>query len=187
MQIRDYWCNETATPGSEKVHVSPCGRFRLTVQRHTTAPGRWDYSSGLVEEVLEPKDGEKPEAFRYRSRVAFVKRNYGAFPFCWFTKGGDTHLIYGEDYQGYGVIHCPTGARADFRPKGYRQGFGFCHAELSWDAEQPTRLTTVGCFWACSYERVVYDISNPFAFPWPELSREDEEPEEDDDDHQEAP
>jgi len=169
---RGHWSKETTISGSEKTHVSPCGGYRLTVRRHTTGPVTWDYSSGLVERV--PPEGEADSnLYRHRRHVAAIHRNYGAFPFCWLTSEGRTHLAYGADYQGYGVLDCTTGAKADY------VGGRFCHSSLEWDAGRPRELVAFGCVWGWVCEKIVYDISNPFSFPWPELSREDvvDEPE----------
>ena len=180
----DFWSEKTKKKGSEQIHTSPCGRYKLTIWNHTTGRNTWDYTSGLVEEVSEKRDDETDQLYKGRIWVARINRNYSAFPFCWLVRGEETFLFYGEDYQGYGCLKCSTGERADFLPFGYRRGVAFCWAKIEVDPESENHLIVEGCYWACPYERRRYDVTNPFAFPYPEedLGYVDEGEEGDEDD-----
>ncbi len=88
----DLWSEKTKKEGSEQIHTSPCGRYKLTIWNHTTGPNTWDFTSGLVEEVCEKGDDETYQHYKGRIWVARIKRNYSAFPFCWLVRGEETFL-----------------------------------------------------------------------------------------------
>jgi hypothetical protein len=140
-------------------HLSPSGRYRLVVTRHPTQPGRWAYSRGVVHR----RDRDEP--------IAVVCRNYSHFPFAWVeghAATGRDYLVCGADYQGQTFIDLVDSSRRDHLPAEAAQGWGFC-----WVAHHPspdgTRLAVEGCFWACPYEVVIYDLSEPMS---PEPPRE---------------
>lgn len=105
--------------------------------------------------------------------IADIRRNYGHFWHAWVFRGErEEYLLCGEDYQGYNVIDLVTaGNFVEFPEPGY-QGDGFC-----WVAAHPSPdgkiLAVEGCYWACPYELVFFDFSNPSMLPLPELSRAD--------------
>lgn len=147
--------------GEPTFHHSPSYKFTLVIQKYSTGPNTWDYSRGIVTNHDEV--------------IADIIRNYGHFPFCFAEKDGKEYLLYGEDYQGYGILDLETGERKDYLPTEAKKGFGFCWAEIK---QEGGNLLVNGCFWACPYENVTYDFSNPMELPYKELKREPEEPEE---------
>jgi hypothetical protein len=168
--------------GEPKEHVSPSGKYKLVTTSYATKPGCWDYKRGQV------YAGEK--------LVADVKRNYASFPFAWAEghKNGHDYLLCGEDYQGYTVIELDTGRRNDLLPESvprkysykekdgtvktgtvpvYPNGYGFCWVGIH---PSPDRMVLAidGCYWACPYEVVLLDFSEPMKFPLWELERWDD-------------
>jgi hypothetical protein len=162
------WSKETKKAGSEKTHMSPCGRYRLTIWEHETSKNTLNVTTGLVEEVGEQRPDEADQRYKYRIRVAQIERNYDYFPFCWLVRGEETFLFYGEDFQGYGCLKCSTGERADYLPVGYRSGGAFCWASIEPDSESENHLLVEGYIWGGPSYRMRYDVTNPFSFPYPE-------------------
>jgi hypothetical protein len=58
----------------------------------------------------------------------------------------------------------------DHLPESAQSGVGFC-----WAAHYPSLdrrfLAVDGCYWACPYELVIYDFTQPMELPYPELYR----------------
>lgn len=140
--------------GSEEVHLSPSGKYKLVTSRYSTKKGCWAYSRGTV-----TKDGKI---------VADVKRNYSRFPFAWAENhpNGHDYLICGEDYQGQTIIELDTGKRLDHLPEDAKKGWGFCWAVIHPSPDKLT-LAVEGCYWACPYEVVFIDFSEPMQAPKP--------------------
>jgi hypothetical protein len=149
LQREPFYVSENEIPNSRKEHLSPSGRYKLIVARFTTGPGTWDYSQGKVY-----KQGSDDP-------IAVINRNYGSFPFTWIEthKNGHSYLIGGEDYQGQTVIELDTGKRVDTKPG------GFCWVDIH-PNQDGTLLAVDGCYWAASYEVMMYDFSEPMQPPW---------------------
>lgn len=145
-----------------KVFTSPSGKYQLTVDSYGTKPGCWNYSRGRV------YAGEK--------LIADVKRNYSHFPFAWAEAhpNGHDYLLCGEDYQGQTVVELDTGARVDLQPDEHMdKGFGFCWVDIHPSPDRKV-VAVDGCYWACPYEVVLFDFSEPLKLPYRELERWDE-------------
>lgn len=138
---------------------SPSGRWKLAMEHHGDPDGTtWLYTRACVLAA----DG---------SEVTTVIRNYGNFHHCWVEDWqSHDYLLCGEDYQGHTVIELDTGKRADYLPPSAKNGGGFCFAEYTLIPER-TQIEVLGCYWACPYERVVYDFREPLNLPWRELWR----------------
>jgi hypothetical protein len=147
------------TVAESEHHVSPSGRYGLTTGTYVKDPASWTYSAGDVSHT----DG---------SRIARVERNYSAFPFLWVEQHGNGHdyLICGEDYQGQTIIELDTGRRVDHLPNDAEHGSGFCWAQHYISADRKY-LAVDGCYWACPYEFVIFDFSNPMSLPYSEAYR----------------
>ncbi len=139
--------------------VSPSGNFRLTIDTYSTGPNTWTYTRGRVRRVGS------------RKVIADVKRNYGHFWYSWVQhSNGNEYLLCGEDYQGQTVINLTRETISNFFPDSGYDGHGFC-----WTAAYPSPDSTIiavdGCYWACPYEVVFFDFSNPDELPYREYLR----------------
>lgn len=146
-------------PPKEPVpHLSPCGRYLLTVETKGTRPGCWNHTVGIVTRV---DSGEQ---------VARVDRNYSSFPYEWVTPhpNGHDYLVCGADYQGQTVLELDTGKRRDLLGKEAARGNGFCWASYRWEPRGQLLLVD-GCYWACPYEWRVFAFDSPMEAGWPEL------------------
>lgn len=149
---------DSARRGESSRHFSPSGRYELEIVSWEP-PSGWRYSEGIV----RSSDGES---------IAVIRRNYGQFPFAWCEDHPLNHdyLIAGEDYQGQTIIELDTARRADYLPGPAQRGHGFCWAKHH-VAPDKTVLIVDGCVWACPYELVAFDFSQPMQLPYAELHR----------------
>ncbi|HXA46743.1 MAG TPA: hypothetical protein VNW52_03865 [Burkholderiaceae bacterium] len=144
---------------SIETHISPSGKFVLETSDYEKKPKSWNYSRGIV---------------RDQTRgivIADIKRNYGIFWHAWVVHpNGHEYLLCGEDYQGYNVIDLSTGENAVYFPDAGFKGGGFCWVVVS---PSPDGLTLAidGCYWACPYDMVFVDFSDPTVIPLRELAR----------------
>ena len=139
--------------------LSPSGKYRLVVTEFEQT-GDFTYSRGVV--YRREGDGwvELPQD---------IKRNYSAFPYSWIEghANGHDYLVGGIDYQGQTVLELDTGRRRDLIPREATLGWAFCWAGHEYHPASQL-LIVDGCYWACPYERRLYDFSNPME-GWPLL------------------
>jgi hypothetical protein len=158
LEVEQYFTPEHRADEPSDIRRSPSGAYELEVTPYHTKPGAWDYSRGVVRRS------------RDRTVVADIKRNYGSFWHAWVQQSGNEYLLCGEDYQGYSVINLTSGTHHRHFPEEAYAGGGFC-----WVAAYPSpdgrTLAVDGCFWACPYELVIYDLAEPERIPLPELHR----------------
>lgn len=154
-------CRDETQSEDPKVQISPSGQYRLEITIHTTGKNTWQYSKGKVYRVSD------------NSLITEVCRNYSSFPYAWVENhiNGHNYLLCGKNYQGQTVIELDTGERKDYLPEESNQGFGFCWARIE-PSPNGTMLAVDGCYWASSYEVVIYDFTNPMNPPWEELCRD---------------
>jgi hypothetical protein len=161
-EVEAYFVDDNRVVGSEAVHMSPSGKYRLVVI-DCDGKQRWDFSRGMV--------------YRGDQLIADVKRNYGIFHFGWAEghPNGHDYLLCGEDYQGQTVIELDTGKRQDYIHESAHGGGGFCCAAYY---PSPDRKLIVidGCVWAAPYELLFRRFDDPMSLPWPLIDRATGEP-----------
>jgi hypothetical protein len=145
------------TPGKE-IEVSEFEGFRLNVSSHETRKGCWSYTEGIVTRLSD------------NFIVADIKRNYATFWHTWVNHpNGKKYMLCGEDYQGYSIVNLTDGIyKVHFPEEGY-EGHGFC-----WVSATPSPsgklLAVEGCIWACPYEILILDFSEPDSLPYKSFS-----------------
>lgn len=145
-----------------ETEVSPSGKYRLTVDGYSRGPNSWGYSRGTVVNLDSGKV------------IADIKRNLAMFWHTWIQHAnGQEYLLCGEDYQGQSVVNLGQKSTNHYFPDSGYAGGGFCWA-AAWPNQDSTILAVEGCFWACPYEVVFYDLSQPDTLPYRELLRIDE-------------
>ena len=158
-QAKVIWACDDPSNASDQVteEISPSTKYRLVITYHSNGPGLFSYSKGTIYRTgnTEP--------------LATVCRNYGSFPFAWVEghQKGD-FLVCGYDYQGNTVVDLTTGKRVDYLPPEAADGVAFCWADIH-PSPQGSLLAVEGCFWACPYEVIIVDFSDPMKMPWPVL------------------
>lgn len=152
----DYFIPENKV-GEDRIVNSEDGKYKLVMETYKTSKGGWNYSRGLI------YCGDK--------LIADVKRNYLSFGYAWILnhKNGHDYLLCGEDYQGMTCIELDTGKRVDYLPKAAKKGAGWCWVEAI-PNESKTKLALNGCVWACPYEWMIVDFTNPMVLPYPLLN-----------------
>jgi hypothetical protein len=157
--IERFFVPENKSSDSASLIASPSGHYELEIWRYSTVPNSWNYSQGIVRRSSDQKV------------IADVKRNYGHFWHAWVQHpNGNEYLLCGEDYQGYSIVNLTQEAYQVFFPESGYNGLGFC-----WTAVYPSPdgliLAVDGCYWACPYEIVFFDFSDPTTLPLPEIKR----------------
>jgi hypothetical protein len=159
----DFFATEYHEPEHDEVHLSPSGKYKLTIQEYNTskASGKrtWEYTAGVV------TNAETEEV------LAVVKRNYSRFWHLWLVQDDKEYLLCGENYQGYGYVDPQTGKSEFYLPEAAEKGHGFCFSQVRQTA--PDRIMVHGCIWACPYEVHTYDVSDPLTLPYPLVDRRD--------------
>lgn len=157
-QVETQFVESHLISGSETIHLSPSGRYRLVTEEYVRRPQTRNYSRGRVYE------GER--------LIGDVKRNLDPFCFAWAEghRNGHDYLLCGEDYQGQTVIELDTGRRMDHIHESARGGGGFCCAAYY---PSPDRKLVVidGCIWAGPSELLFCRFDDPMSLPWPQFDR----------------
>lgn len=160
---KSFFKTKNLVPGcGPKETLSESEKYKLVVEHYKTGKGTWNYTKGIVYRTSDNK------------KLFEVERNYSSFWHLFVEDHPDGHdyMFCGYDYQGYTVLQLDTGKRVDTKKSDH--GWCFIDARASPDK---TKLAADGCFWACPYECVVFDISNPMELPLLELGRADLESE----------
>lgn len=155
----DFFVSENHQKEHDEEHLSPSGKYKLTIQAYSTVKGSWHYTSGVVMSVATGK------------QIAEVRRNYHSFWHLWLVQEEKEYLLCGENYQGYGVIDPENRTVEHYLPKEVDQGHGFCFVEVKQIA--PDRILVNGCIWACPFEVLTLDVSDPLTLPYPIIDRRD--------------
>lgn len=158
-ELEEFFGRENLIADGHESAVSPSGRYRLDIDEYRVSPQHGYYSRGIVWRVEDD------------TVIADVKRNYD-FWHAWVAQhpSGNEYLLCGEDYQGYTVINLDRGVVANYLPPEASEGNGFCWA-AAYASPDGGMLAVEGCYWACPYEIVFYDFTNPTVLPLPELHR----------------
>jgi len=157
--IEQFFIPENKIADSGNTVISPSGRYKLETYRYSTGPKSWGYSQGIVRRLSDNKV------------IVDVKRNYGHFWHTWVEHAnGNEYLLCGEDYQGYSVVNLTEETYDVFFPESGYKGFGFCWVKVH-PSPDSLVLAVDGCYWACPYEIVFFDFSNPSVLPLPEIER----------------
>ena len=128
----------------DKVHISPSGNYKLTIEIYSTTAKCWSYSRGIVHNLSN-------------EIVCDIKRNYSSFPFSFVTKDGQEWIACGKSYTGQTIINLDTGYEYD-NPGEHNS---FCWSDIKSDSNG-SLLMVVGCHWGSSYEVRFYKFEEPY-------------------------
>ncbi len=158
-EIERFFVPENRVDDSREIVVSPSGDYELEMWCYSTGPNSWRYSQGVVRRISDHKV------------IADVKRNYGHFWYAWVEHvNGNEYLLCGEDYQGYSIVNLTKETYDVFFPESEYKGSGFCWAAV-YPSPDGLILAVDGCYWACPYEVVFFDFSDPTKLPLLEVDR----------------
>ncbi len=152
--------NNLIVDSTENIN-SPSNKYVLTIEEYTTKEGAWTYTRGLVKEISTG------------AIIADVKRNYSHFWYSWcLHENGNEYLLCGEDYQGQTVVNLTMNKVVNHFPSEGLKGTGFCWVD-AYPSPDTKIIAVEGCIWACPYEIISYDFSEPDILPYRELGRVD--------------
>ncbi len=139
-------------------------KYELEITHYNTGNGCWDYTRGIVRRL------SYGERFPVDEIIADVKRNYASFWHSYIDHhpNGNDYLLCGEDYQGQTVVNLTKGETIVHFPEGGYDGVGFCWADAI-PSPDFKLLAVVGCYWACPYDLVLFDFSEPEMVPYTEI------------------
>ena len=132
----------------------------LELRYYTTKEGCWNYSRGLVRNVV----GDE---------IADIQRNYGRFHHDLFTVNGESWLVSGRSYMSQTFVNLTTGLTYD-SPANEAT---FCWASPFKVSPLGNVLAVFGCYWGGPYEWKFFDVSD-IPSGWPEIPILDETGEE---------
>ena len=147
---------------SPNERLSPDGRYKLISTPIPQAPGCWNV---LSIEVRRTEDN---------ALIGTTTRNFHDHEILHFVaQDGVDYLVISENYHGgHGVMNLATGEKAVYDPEDTphekNQQFWCWAAPVSHDPASK-ELVIAWCYWACPYDRITFDFSNPMAPPYPIL------------------
>lgn len=158
-EMMHYFQDEFFSPDATEIIHSPSGNFKLEIHHYNHEEGivRYNYTKGIV------IDSD-------HKTIDVIYRNFGSFLHFWVEVNGIEYLLCGLDYQGYSIINLSNNETKHYVPEEAYDGLGFCWAEIIY-FKQKKLIVVDGCYWACPYELVFYDFSNPMGIPYKELFR----------------
>lgn len=142
-----------------EVFYSPDNQYKLLIEHFRCVDGnvRHDYTRGIITSI---DNSIKIE----------INRNYGHFIYEWVIRGQQKYLLCGEDYQGYTIVNLVNQKILNYVPEEWHNGTGFCWAAIHYTPGINV-LVVEGCQWACEYEIIFYEFSNPEQLPYKILKR----------------
>ena len=144
--------------GDTEEHISPSGNHKIVINYYDK-PESWSYSKATVIDLKSNKI------------ITEVKRNYGIFWHSWVSHANNNeYLLCGEDYQGYTTINLTKEKTYTYFPEDGYEGSGFCWA-AAYPSPDSSLLAVDGCYWACPYDLVLFNFTEPDILPYKELKR----------------
>ena len=147
-------------------HVSDNNKYLLEISTYKVGKPEdhyWSYTRGQVYNILT-------------NELLFdIKRNYSSFWYLFVEHpNGNDYLLCGRDYHGgYNIFDLTNKKEYEYKPDHsghYMQCF--CWVDAFYNEYDKT-LSVEGCYWACPFEKVIFDFSDPTKVPLTELSRQD--------------
>ena len=160
-EIESFFKKSQIVENSKEEFLSPSNKYILSVEYYKTGKNTWEYSRGIV------------RATENEEIIADIKRNYSNFWHAWCKHQNENeYLLCGEDYQGQTVVNLTARKTTNYFPESGNKGVGFCWVN-AYPSPDSKILAVDGCVWACPYEIVLYDFSDPDSLPYKELYRTD--------------
>jgi len=109
----------------------------------------------------------KIEIFQTGNKKLFeFIRNDDRVYYCWLDVNNTEYFICPEDLEGQSIYDLTNSQFYSFTS----QKDPFIWTEIL-PSPDKTKLAVIGCYWACPYEVVVYDISKICQLPYPVIKR----------------
>jgi len=156
--IAEHFDDNSLLPNTEETHFSPNKKyfFRSNYYLQTDKNRNWTVSKI---EIFEAESEKK--------LFEFIRNDDSLFH-GWLTIDNKNYLLLSEDIEGKSIFELED---RKFYSYSYEDDkFIWCEYYPSPDSK---KLAIIGCYWACPYEIVVFDTTNPTTFPYRELYRQD--------------
>ena len=151
--------NQIAEPPT--VVLSPCGMYRLTIERHSQGDTTRNWVMTKI--MLSLVATEMPF-------LTFFTDNDDTF-YAWLYRDKKPYLLLPECQGGQSII--------DLEPAKLTSYYNYEDLFI-WIAIYPSpsgrKIAVGGCYWACPFEVVIYDCAELTTLPYPILFRQDLEP-----------
>uniref|UniRef100_A0A6G6ABP3 Uncharacterized protein n=1 Tax=Borely moumouvirus TaxID=2712067 RepID=A0A6G6ABP3_9VIRU len=138
---------------SKKDHISPSGKYQLTIETYKTKPGCWNYTRGIVYKI---ESGEI---------IQTIDCNYSTFVFKFFNRNNTEWLFCGKTYHSQCFINLETGDLYDNSQE--CNPYSLCWTDIQ---SNPTgTLLAIECgVWGGGDFITFYDFTNP-ELGWKEI------------------
>lgn len=128
-------------PGSEAVHLSPSGQYRLIVREYDS-PEAMHFGAGGV---------SQGQVYNGETLLATIIRDDDRFYFAWIEghPNGHNYLPCSEHYQGQTVIELDTGRRCDYTSKKSADDDEALICVGYYPSPDDSHIVIEACYWAC--------------------------------------
>lgn len=156
--IIKHFDDKALLPDTEETHFSPDNKyyFSSNYYRQTTDNRNWTVSKIQIFQT-SPKE-----------KIFEFIRNDDSLFYGWLTIDNKSYLLLSEDIEGKSIFDLTN--RKFYSYSFEDDKFIWCEYYPSPDGK---RLAVIGCHWACPYEIIVFDTSEPTNYPYKELYRQD--------------
>jgi hypothetical protein len=144
--------------GSEAIHQSPSGQYRLIVREYDSPEASHLGAGGVSRGTVHC--GE--------TLLTTVTRDDDHFFFAWIEDhpNGHDYLLCSEHYQGQTVIELDTGRRCDYTPKKLSNDEALISVGY-YPSPDDFYIIVEACYWGWPWGLVLYDFRDPLHLPWP--------------------
>jgi hypothetical protein len=154
-EIKKYFSEKNKIADSERIIHSPKDKYRLLTE---------EYKQDVLDRnwtVIKVKVYEESQKI-----FEFITSN-DIITCRWIVRDEVDYLIYPEDLEGQSILDLTNKQIYSFTS--HEDPFIWINIIVSPDKK---KLAVDGCYWACPYELVIYDITDLTTLPYPEIKRE---------------
>jgi hypothetical protein len=150
--------NNALLPNTEEIYFSPDRNFFFKSNYYLQTDNNRNWTVTKIQ-IFQTDTDEKI--------FEFIRNDDSLFH-GWLTVDNKRYLLLSEDSEGKSIFDLDD--RKFYSYSFEDDKFIWCEYYPSPDGK---KLAIVGCYWACPYEIVVFDTTNPTSFPYKELYRQD--------------
>lgn len=157
-EILRHFDDKAMLADTEETHFWPDNKYCFTSNYYRQTDGHRNWNVSKIQ-IFQTATKEKI--------LEFIRNDDSLFH-GWLTVDNKCYLLLSEDLEGKSIF--------DFTSRKF-YSYSFEDDKFIWCEYYPSpdekRLAIVGCYWACPYEIVVFDTSEPTCYPYKELYRQD--------------
>lgn len=157
-EILKHFDDKAMLADTEETHFSPDNKYCFTSNYYRQTDGHRNWNVSKIQ-IFQTDTKEKI--------FEFIRNDDSLFH-GWLTVDNKCYLLLSEDLEGKSIF--------DFTNRKF-YSYSFEDDKFIWCEYYPSpdgkRLAIIGCYWACPYEIVVFDTSEPTSYPYKELYRQE--------------